>query len=179
VERRVHGVAAVDGRGTATNPALVDRVEVHERRAGPALSTRSDGTRANWNEPIVRRTSQLAQPSATTGPCSPATRHAGAATLAREERRVVQGCAFAVFFVIGGSLARLRGSLILVDAILTPTREPSLISSQGPGHPEDQPDADCGSSHVAIEKMRMSPAMARPLSRQAGGKAEMWANVGA
>jgi len=46
-------------------------------------------------------------------------------------------CALAVLFVIGGSLAPAWGPFVLVDAILTPTREPSLLSSQiqqGPGH---------------------------------------------
>src|SRR5437867_1667138 len=46
--------------------------------------------------------------------------------------------ALSVLFVIGGSLAPGVGDLVLVDAILTPTREPSLLSSQvqqGPGHP--------------------------------------------
>src|SRR5207247_9661134 len=46
-------------------------------------------------------------------------------------------CALAVLFVIGGSLAPVGGPFVLVDAILTPTREPSLLSSQvqqGPGH---------------------------------------------
>src|SRR5438094_10677734 len=46
--------------------------------------------------------------------------------------------ALSVLFVIGGSLAPGVGDLVLVDAILTPTREPSLLSSQvqqRPGHP--------------------------------------------
>src|SRR5438034_193172 len=46
-------------------------------------------------------------------------------------------CTLAVLFVIGGSLAPAWGPFVLVDAILTPTREPSLLSSQiqqGPGH---------------------------------------------
>src|SRR5438093_4885511 len=49
--------------------------------------------------------------------------------------------ALSVLFVIGGSLAPGVGDLVLVDAILTPTREPSLLSSQvqqGPGHPRIQ-----------------------------------------
>jgi hypothetical protein len=46
-------------------------------------------------------------------------------------------CAFSALFVIGGSFGPGLGTVVLTDAILTPTKESPLLSSQvqqAPGH---------------------------------------------
>jgi len=65
----------------------------------------------------------------------------GASSLAKAVASVFAPCVppvFSVLLVIGGSLVPGGGTVVLADAILTPTLEPSLLSSQiqqRPGHP--------------------------------------------
>src|SRR5437016_10735216 len=69
----------------------------------------------------------------------------GASSLAKAVASVFAPCVppvFSVLLVIGGSLVPGGGTVVLADAILTPTLEPSLLSSQiqqRPGHPPRKP----------------------------------------
>src|SRR5207245_3715294 len=75
--------------------------------------------------------------------------------------------AFAVLSLFSSSLAapwpRCWGPFVLVDAILTPTREPSLLSSQvqqGPGHPRLQRRRQHRGSGWTDDRARPRPSRA-------------------
>src|SRR5947199_1676824 len=103
-----------------------------------------------WDQPAPRpprETAHPARPARAHGPTRASagawssSRRASAPPGAAAPGRRHSSLAFVAFSLFSSSLAapwpRLWGPFVLVDAILTPTREPSLISSQvqqGSGH---------------------------------------------